>query len=215
MAFSARSPLACGDAAALSTVQARLARESPDEEREVGGAVVIPFREQLFGAARPQLTLPLAVAGLLGCVAWVHAAHLFLIRRTHELAVRQALGASRRSFWLLFLREAALVAGAAALIAVALGAWAAPLLARPAPRPRGFPCVGATPRALVQMVTGETVAVVGAGCAVGLAAGARVATGPHRGRRRRGVDPGPAYLVRRPGGRASPRVARRGRDDRP
>ena len=128
--------------AALSTVQGRLAREFPDAEREVGGAVLVPFREQLFGAARPQVTVLLAVAGLLACVAWVNAAHLFLIRRTrrtHELAVRQALGAGRRSLWLLFLREAALIAGAAGLIAVALGAWAAPLLVAASPQAAGLP----------------------------------------------------------------------------
>ena len=81
--------------AVLSTLQGRLAREFPDDAGDVRSALVTPFREELFGAARPQVAVLLAVAALLACVAWVNAAHLFLIRRTrrtHELAVRQALG---------------------------------------------------------------------------------------------------------------------------
>lgn len=128
--------------AALSTGQGRLAREFPDDEGEVKTAIVIPFREQLFGAARPQVTVLLAVAALLACVAWVNAAHLFLIRRTrraHELAVRQALGASRRSLWVLFLREAAAIAAAAGVLALALATWAAPLLVAASPQAAGLP----------------------------------------------------------------------------
>ena len=138
-------------AAALSTVQARLVRDFPDDEREVSGAQLTPFREQLFGAARPQVSVLLAVAALLGCVAWVNAAHLFLIRRTrraHELAVRAALGASRRALWTLFLREAALLAVTAGGVAVALAAWAAPLLVSASPQATGFPAPGLSGRVL-------------------------------------------------------------------
>ncbi|HZJ54234.1 MAG TPA: ABC transporter permease, partial [Myxococcaceae bacterium] len=128
--------------AALSTVQARLAREFPDDAGEVRAAALTELREQLFGAARPQVIVLLAVAALLACVAWVNAAHLFLIRRTrrtHELAVRLALGASSRSLWLLFLRESALIAVAAGTIAMALATWAAPLLVAASPQAAGLP----------------------------------------------------------------------------
>ena len=128
--------------AALATVQGRLAGEFPDDEGEVKTATLTPFREQLFGAARPQVTVLLAVAALLACVAWVNAAHLFLIRRTrraHELAVRQALGASRRSLWVLFLREASAIAVAAGVLALALATWAAPLLVAASPQAAGLP----------------------------------------------------------------------------
>jgi predicted permease len=136
---------------ALSTVQARLARDFPDEEREVAGAVLTPFREQLFGSARPQVSVLLAVAALLACVAWANAAHLFLIRRarrSHELAVRVALGASRRSLWLLFIREAGLIAISAGCVAVALAAWAAPLLVAASPQAAGLPVPGLSARVL-------------------------------------------------------------------
>ncbi|HET9037262.1 MAG TPA: ADOP family duplicated permease [Myxococcaceae bacterium] len=137
--------------AALSTLQAQLAREFPDDRGEVRAALLTPFREQLFGAARPQVMILLAVAALLACVAWVNAAHLFLIRRTrrtHELAVRLALGASRRSLWLLFLREAALIALAAGVLAMALAGWAAPLLVAASPQSAGLPLPAASTRVL-------------------------------------------------------------------
>jgi putative ABC transport system permease protein len=133
---------AASAATALSTVQGRLAREFPDDEGEVRSAALTPFREQLFGGARPQVTVLLAVAALLACVAWVNAAHLFLIRRTrraHELAVRQALGASRGSLWILFLREALAIAVAAGGLALALATWAAPVLVSASPQATGFP----------------------------------------------------------------------------
>ena len=136
-------------AAALSTVQGRLAREFPDDEGEVRTAALTPFREQLFGAARPQVTVLLAVAALLACVAWVNAAHLFLIRRTrrtHELAVRQALGASRRSLWVLFFREAAAISAAAGVLALTLATWAAPLLVAASPQAAGLPLPGPSTR---------------------------------------------------------------------
>jgi predicted permease len=128
--------------AVLSTLQGRLAREFPDDAGDVRSAVVTPFRQELFGAARPQVAVLLAVAALLACVAWVNATHLFLIRRTrrtHELAVRQALGASRRSLWLLFLKDSAVIAGAAGALALALAVWAAPLLVAASPRAAGLP----------------------------------------------------------------------------
>ena len=138
-------------AAELTTVQARLAHDFPDDEREIAGAALTPFREQLFGAARPQISVLLAVAALLCCVAWVNAAHLFLIRRTrraHELAVRTALGANRRALWLLFLREAASLAVTSGVLAVLLAAWAAPLLVAASPLATGFPVPGLSGRVL-------------------------------------------------------------------
>ncbi|HUM13691.1 MAG TPA: ADOP family duplicated permease [Myxococcaceae bacterium] len=141
--------------AALSTLQARMAREFPDEEREVTAAALTPFREQLYGAARPQISVLLGVAALLACVAWVNAAHLFLIRRTrrsHELAVRVALGASRRSLWILFLREAGLIALGAGALAVGLAARAAPLLVAASPQATGLPLPGLSGRVLALAV---------------------------------------------------------------
>ena len=138
-------------AAALSAVQARLARDFPDQEREVAGAELTPIREQLFGAARPQVSVLLAVAALLAAVAWVNAGHLFLIRRTgraHELAVRVALGASRRSLWLLFVREAVWISLAAGALALGLAAWAAPLLVAASPQATGLPLPGLSGRVL-------------------------------------------------------------------
>ena len=155
---------------ALSTVQARLAQEFPDDRGEVRAAALTPFREQLFGAARPQVNVLLAVAALLACVAWVNAAHLFLIRRTrrtHELAVRMALGASRRSLWLLFLREAALIAVAAGVLAMALATWAAPLLVAASPHAAGLPL----PEPSVRVVALAALLVLAAAVSMAMLAG--------------------------------------------
>ena len=111
--------------------------------------MLVAFREQLFGAAQPQIRVLLAVAALLAAVAWVNAAHLFLIRRirrTHELAVRQALGASRGALWLLFVREAAFVATASGVLAMVLAVWAAPLLVGASPQAAGLPLPGPSAR---------------------------------------------------------------------
>jgi predicted permease len=53
--------------------------------------------------------------------------------------VRQALGASRGSLWLLFLKEALAMAVAAGLLALALATWAAPVLVSASPQATGFP----------------------------------------------------------------------------
>ena len=51
--------------AVLSTLQGRLAREFPDDAGDVRSAVVTPFRQELFGAARPQCAAAVAQAASL------------------------------------------------------------------------------------------------------------------------------------------------------
>ena len=170
----------------LSPLQARLAREFPAQVGEVDHTAVFPLREQLFGAAQPQVMVLLAVTALLACLGWGNArtSSSPATRRTHELAVRLVLGASRRSLWLLFLREAAFIAVAADVLAMALAAWATPLVVAASPQAAGLPLPEPSVRAHIR----------------------RLAAAPHRRRGRRGVDRRPARLGGGPGRRPPPRV---------
>ena len=141
--------------ASLVPLQARLAQEFPDDEKELGGVMLVPLREQLYGAARPQILVLLAVSALLACVAWANAAHLFLTRRAarnHEVAVRTALGATRRSLWNLFLADALAIAGLAGLVALTIAVWAAPALVAASPQGAGLPLPSPSVRLLLLAV---------------------------------------------------------------
>jgi len=115
--------------------------------------VVLPLREQITGGIARTLWMLAAAAGLVLLVAWANVSNLMLIRadgRQQELAVRQALGASRMRIAGHFLGESLLLgvsAGALALL-IAHGAVRALVAFGPASVPRlaelgvGLPTVG-------------------------------------------------------------------------
>ena len=121
--------------------------------------VVIPLRDEVTsGIARTLLMLAVG-AGLVLLVAWANVANLLLIRadgRQLELAVREALGASRLRIITHFFGES-LVLGAGAGALALLAAWAAvrALVAfRPAEVPRlGESSVGLTTVSFVVLVS--------------------------------------------------------------
>lgn len=127
--------------AALRTVQARIAADHPDEEKDIS-VQVVPLREHLFGGVRPLLFALLSVAALLLAVAWANAGHLFLARaigRAHETAVRIALGATRGALWRLFFSETLIISVVAGAVGLFLAAWAAPLLVHLSPQGQNLP----------------------------------------------------------------------------
>jgi len=89
--------------------------------------VVVPLREEVTSGIARTLWMLAAAAGLVLVVAWANVSNLMMIRadgRQLELAVREALGASRLRIVTHFLGES-LVLGAAAGALALLAAWGA------------------------------------------------------------------------------------------
>lgn len=125
-----------------STVAARLAREHPDYNENVGFTVT-SLKTRVVGPAEPGL---LALAGaviFVLLIACVNIANLLLARgarRSRELGIRTALGAARGRVVRQLLIESLLLAVAGGVGGVLLGSWALDALIALAPA--GTPRVG-------------------------------------------------------------------------
>ncbi|MBA3963958.1 MAG: ABC transporter permease [Chthoniobacterales bacterium] len=111
--------------AEMRVIAERLAREHAETNRDIGSAVV-PLRAPWTGEVRPSLVLLLAACSgilLLGCL---NVSQLLLSRattRSHELAVRAALGASRAQLARQLFVESALLTIIGAAAGVVLAFW--------------------------------------------------------------------------------------------
>jgi len=104
----------------MSTIAKRLEQQYPATNTKVG-AVVEPFKEFLGGKTSTALWILLGAAGAVLLIACSNLANLLLSRnlaRTRELAVRQALGATKRQI----LRQLAWESGILAVCGAVLGA---------------------------------------------------------------------------------------------
>jgi putative ABC transport system permease protein len=110
--------------AQMDTIAAALAKQYPDDDKNVAGTYVRPELERLTGPTRGPLLILLGAVGLVLLIACANMANLLLARtaeREREFAIRAAIGASRGTVVRQLLTESLVLAaiGCAAGILVA------------------------------------------------------------------------------------------------
>jgi predicted permease len=116
--------------AEMTSIAANLEAQYPDTNRGQGAAVA-SLATIIVGDVRPTLLLLLGGVVLLLMIACLNVAGLLLVRtdsRQRELAVRQALGASRGRLFAQFGIEALVLVTIACAIGLGVAAWAVPSL---------------------------------------------------------------------------------------
>ena len=110
---------------AVQSVAAQLARDFPRHDAKIG-AYLQPFHEYLVGDVRHALWAMFGAVGFVLLIAIANIANLFLVRaeaREAEIAVRTALGASRRRLVRQLVTESLLLAAAGAALGALLASW--------------------------------------------------------------------------------------------
>lgn len=121
--------------AQTSTVARRL-KQRFGQQMDMSDATLVPLHEVIVGDTRPALLILLGAVGLLLLVACANVANLLLAQaagRQRELAVRLAIGASRRHLARQFILETFLLSLAGSLLGVPLGLWGVHILIARAP----------------------------------------------------------------------------------
>ena len=122
-------------AAELATIGRRLAAQFP-ETNAGWGTDVLGLRDSLVGGVRRRLLVFLGAVGLVLLLGCMNLANLMLARaaaRKQEMAVRSAIGASRRQLARLLLIESLFVSAAGAALGVLLASWGVDLFRAVAP----------------------------------------------------------------------------------
>ena len=110
-------------AASLSTQTQQLRKEFPNGAGLNQSAAIIPLQESLVGSVRPALLILMAAVGLVLLIACANVANLVLSRalgRGKEIALRSALGATRRRIFRQLIVESLLLASLGGVIGILL-----------------------------------------------------------------------------------------------
>ncbi|HEU0108990.1 MAG TPA: ABC transporter permease [Vicinamibacteria bacterium] len=115
----------------LDGIQRRLQKEFPESYGSKRGMLAVPYREELTRSFSQALWVLLGAVALLLLIACANLANLMLVRATdrrRDMAIRQALGASRSELVRQLLVESALLAAGGAVLGALLARWSVPLL---------------------------------------------------------------------------------------
>ena len=121
---------------AVSDLVARYPTLHPETYRYQTKAEVLPFRSRAVHDVRTPLLILLGAVTLVLLIACINVSSLMLARsaaRQREIAVRQALGASRMRLAQQFLSESLVLAAIGALLGLLLAVWSSRLIASETP----------------------------------------------------------------------------------
>lgn len=121
--------------AQMVAIAQRLAQQYPQADAGVS-INVIPLRERLEGESTTRLYLLLAAVAMVLLIACVNVANMLLARsfaRSREMAIRTALGATRRDLLRQLLTESLLLAAGGGLLGMLAGRWGYEFVSRLAP----------------------------------------------------------------------------------
>jgi putative ABC transport system permease protein len=156
---------------------AKRSKQKYGNDSDMVDAALVPLQEQMVGSTRPALLILLGAVGLLLLVACANVANLLLAQaagRQRELAVRVALGATRKHLVGQFVTESLLLSLGGALLGLPVAIWGvrALLAIEPGKLPRAAE-IGVHPAVLVFAAGLAVLTAVGLGLVTALRAAGR------------------------------------------